>query len=250
VVRKRLKTAAVILAAGKGVRMNSDLPKVLHDIHGRPMVAYVIDTVRSICEDNIYMVVGYDADRVMAACRESGVGFVLQEEQLGTGHAVLQCEEVLSNFQGTVVVLNGDVPCLKTKTIEDFIAHHRSEGAAATVMTAVLDDPSGYGRILRDGDGGLLRIVEQKDATESEREIREINSGLFCFEKDDLFPALRETNRENVQGEYYVTDVIEVIKRRGKRARAFRAEDPAEVSGVNTVRELENVRNLIRENSR
>jgi len=238
-----MQRAAVILAAGKGTRMSaSDIPKVMHGVKGKPMVAHVVEAVRPLCADRICVVVGYKAEQVVDALKDAGVSFVYQTEQLGTGHAVIQCEEALKEFSGTVVVLNGDVPCLRTKTIEEFARYHDCEDSAATVLTAEVDNPKGYGRIVRAPDGSLVGIVEEKDAGEGERRIREINSGLFCFEKAKLFEALPETNRENVQREYYLTDVIGVLKRRGDRVRVYRVADPREVSGVNTEEELRAVR--------
>jgi bifunctional UDP-N-acetylglucosamine pyrophosphorylase/glucosamine-1-phosphate N-acetyltransferase len=245
---QEVKRAAVILAAGKGTRMPaSDLPKVMHEVMGRPMVSHVVDAVRPVCEDRIYVVVGYKAERVVGALQDAAVGFVRQTEQLGTGHAVIQCEESLRGFSGTVLVLNGDVPCLRTKTIEAFARYHDREGSAATVLTAEVENPKGYGRIVRALDGSLVAIVEEKDAGEAERRIREINSGLFCFEKDKLFEALAATTRDNVQREYYLTDVIGVLKRKGEPVRAYRVADPREVSGVNTEDELRAVRRYFEE---
>lgn len=237
--------AAMILAAGKGTRMKSDLPKVLHEIDGRPMVAFVIDVVRPIC-DAVYIIIGYQAEKVRDALKGAPVEFVLQEQQLGTGHAVMQGEAALADFEGTLMVLNGDVPGLRTETVEGFLAAHDDAGAAATVLTAELDDPSGYGRIVRDSDGSLHSIVEQKDADEATRAIREINSGLFCFDKAKLFAALQETGQENAQKEYYLTDVIQVLRKQGEVVGAFCVKDAREVSGVNTVEELASVRDFIR----
>ena len=238
-----VKRAAVILAAGKGTRMPaSEIPKVMHQVGGKPMVAHVVEAIRRVCDDRIYVVVGYEAEQVVGALRNLAVRFVHQREQLGTGHAVIQCEEALKGFSGTVIVLNGDVPCLRSETIEKFAHYHDAEGAAATVLTAVVEIPTGYGRIVRASDDSLLGIVEEKDATAEERGIREINSGLFCFEKEKLFEALSATDRDNAQKEYYLTDVIRVLKRRGEPVRAYRVDDPWEVLGVNTEDELKAVR--------
>jgi bifunctional UDP-N-acetylglucosamine pyrophosphorylase/glucosamine-1-phosphate N-acetyltransferase len=240
-----MKTSAIILAAGQGTRMKSDLPKVLHTIMDRPMVLYVIDSVKKLSPDHTIVVVGYQADRVREACRGAGVEFVLQEEQLGTGHAVMQCEKSLGNFDGTIMVINGDVPCLTADTLGAFLRYHTGEGAAGTVLTARLADPAGYGRIVRGDDGSLLKIVEHKDATESERDIREINSGLFCFDKKALFSALNDTDRDNAQKEYYLTDAIEKMRGHGMKVAAYCVEDEREVSGVNTVEELDGVRRFL-----
>jgi bifunctional UDP-N-acetylglucosamine pyrophosphorylase/glucosamine-1-phosphate N-acetyltransferase len=245
---RTVKRAAVILAAGKGTRMPaSDLPKVMHEVRGKPMVSHVVDAVRSVCEDRIFVVVGYKADLVMDELEDAGVKFVLQTEQLGTGHAVIQCEEGLRGFSGTLLVLNGDVPCLRAGTIEEFVRYHDAEGSAATVLTAEVENPRGYGRIVRARDESLLAIVEEKDAADDVKRIREINSGLFCFEKVKLFEALAATTRDNVQREYYLTDVIGVLKKRGDEVRAYRVADAREVSGVNTEEELRAVRGYFEE---
>lgn len=226
--------------------MSSDLPKVLHEVAGRPMVAHVIDAVKPLCGERVYLVVGYRADEVIDGLRGCGVTFVLQEEQLGTGHAVLRCEQALADFEGTVVVLNGDVPCLSADTVRELCDFHTERRAAATVLTAELDDPTGYGRIVRDEAGALAAIVEEKDADAATRRVREINSGLFCFEKARLFDALAETGRDNAQNEYYLTDVIRVLKTKGERVEGYCVGDAREVAGVNTDRELQGVREYLR----
>lgn len=228
----------IVLAAGQGKRMKSDLPKVLHRLEGRPMLDYVLAAVGEVDGDGTYVVVGYGADVVKEAFADRELVFVLQQPQLGTGHAVKQCERFLRRFDGSVVVLNGDTPALRAGTIAGLIAHHEQTGAAATVLTAAFPDPTGYGRIVRDDTGNLLRIVEDKDATAEEKRIAEINSGLFCFERGDLFSALEEVDRENTQGEYYLTDTIAVLRERGRAVGVYRIEDPWEVAGVNTEEEL------------
>jgi UDP-N-acetylglucosamine diphosphorylase/glucosamine-1-phosphate N-acetyltransferase len=237
----------VILAAGQGKRMQSDLPKVLHAVGGRPMVRHVIDAVKTMRAHPIIVVTGYQAALVEDACRDADVEFVRQTEQLGTGHAVMQAEPQLAAFTGTVLVLNGDVPGLRPPTIRRFVEYHVSERAAATVLTAALDDPSGYGRIVRDGQDRLLRIVEDRDATPAERTIREINSGLFCFAAPELFPALRRVTRRNAQNEYYLTDVIGLLASEGKQVAAWRIDDAREVAGVNNPDELDAVRRFVGE---
>ncbi len=234
--------AAVILAAGKGTRMSSDLPKVIHTVGGRPMISLVIDTVKEVPVDHVCVVVGYEAGMVMDVCNGMGVEFVLQEAQLGTGHAVQQCEKALMSFDGEVIVLNGDVPCLRPETIRKFIEDHRRTASSATVLTAMVNDPKGYGRIVRDNDQSLIKIVEEKDASGKERKIREINSGLFCFEKNELFSALGEIGCDNAQNEYYLTDVIAVMKGKGLKVGAYCVDDTMEVAGINTDQELEAVR--------
>ena len=237
-----MSIAAVILAAGQGTRMKSDLPKVLHTIDGQPMVRFVIESVQKVGMEKVIVVVGYQGDRVVDACKDSGVEFVWQREQLGTGHAVMQAEDTLSGFNGTVIVLNGDVPCLTPATLEAFLDYHNSQGARATVLTARMEDPSGYGRIVRSGDGSLQRIVEHKDANPEQLAIDEINSGLFCFDAGTLFRTLRSTDTDNAQNEYYLTDAIEVLAGAGQKVAAWCVEDNREVAGVNTVDELDAIR--------
>jgi UDP-N-acetylglucosamine diphosphorylase/glucosamine-1-phosphate N-acetyltransferase len=237
-----MRLTAVILAAGKGTRMSSDLPKVLHTINGRPLISHIVQTVKSIPADRICVVVGYRAELVRRACAGEPVEFVLQEPQLGTGHAVLQCEPLLCDFDGTVLVLNGDVPCLRPGTIRAFLREHHDAAASATVMTARMADPAGYGRIIRDRNGTLLKIVEEKDASDDERRMDEVNTGLFCFDKKLLFTALADINRDNAQSEYYLTDVIAIMKSKGLAVAAHLIEDRREVAGINTDSELETVR--------
>lgn len=237
--------AAVILAAGQGKRMKSDLPKVLHEIDGRPMVLYVIDAVKQLAPESIVVVTGHQAEKVEAACAGTGVLFARQAQQLGTGHAVMQALPSLADFDGTIIVLNGDVPGLRTETIRRFIDYHRGSGFAATVLTAKLPDPGGYGRIVRAADGSLLRIVEHKDASEAERAIDEINSGLFCFEANELRATIARVGRGNAQNEYYLTDVIGLLAASGKPVGAYCVRDAREVAGVNDLGELEAVRRFV-----
>jgi UDP-N-acetylglucosamine diphosphorylase/glucosamine-1-phosphate N-acetyltransferase len=246
-VQDRSNIAIVILAAGQGKRMNSDLPKVLHEIGGRPMLCHVIDTVKRLAPGRVVVVTGYQAGCVEEACRDQGVEFARQHEQLGTGHAVMQTAPLLEDWPGVIVVLNGDVPGLRPETLGAFVDHHLRSGASATVLTAELDDPAGYGRIVRGAGGGLERIVEHKDATQAERALREINSGLFCFEAGELFSALRRVTRRNAQNEYYLTDVVGLLHAEGRPVAAWRVEDAREVAGVNNPEELEFVRRFVGE---
>lgn len=232
---------AVILAAGVGKRMRSDLAKVLHPVRGRPMVDHVIDAVRAAGVERVIVVVGHQAERVRAALAGRGVEFVLQAEQLGTGHAVDQARPLLASNTGTTLVLCGDTPLLSAATLRELLATHARTGAAATVLSAVLDDPTGYGRILRDPTGEVRGIVEHKDASEEERRVREINSGLLAFSTPDLFAALARVQNDNAQGEYYLTDTLAILLRMGRRVSAQPAADVREVMGVNTAEQLEEV---------
>jgi bifunctional UDP-N-acetylglucosamine pyrophosphorylase/glucosamine-1-phosphate N-acetyltransferase len=230
--------AALILAAGQGTRMKSDLAKVLHEVAGKVMIHYVLEAVQALSPSRIVMVIGHQAEAVRRELAGERLEFVLQEERLGTGHAALMARERFTGFTGTILVLNGDTPLLRPSTLERFIAYHRNEGASGSVLSAEVDDPAGYGRIVRDGAGAFLRITEHKDASDDVRSIHEINSGIFCFESADLFGALENVGRRNVQGEYYITDVMEILKRDGKRVGVFLCDQGEEVLGINTVEQL------------
>jgi UDP-N-acetylglucosamine diphosphorylase/glucosamine-1-phosphate N-acetyltransferase len=238
--------SAVVLAAGKGKRMRSQLPKVLHKIAGKALVAHVLDTLNELGVRNIVVVTGYGADLVKSALRDYQVQYVLQAEQLGTGHATQVTEAEFSDFEGDVLVLAGDVPLLRADTLRDLIDVHRDRGAVATVLTARLPDPSGYGRIVRDRNSKVLKIVEHKDATESEKEIDEINTGTFVFEVGPLFDALHWITNDNNQGEYYLTDVMKIFLDRGQVTAAHCVSDYRETLGVNSPEELAEAESLLR----
>ena len=223
----------VILAAGEGKRMRSRQPKVLHRLCGRPLIGYALRTAR-VLADRIVLVVGPDADGVRAAAGE-GVRVVEQRERLGTGHAVLQAREACG--AGTILVLPGDSPLLSSETLTALVAQHRAAGAAATVLTAVVDRPQGYGRILRQG-GRVTRIVEERDATDDQKKITEINTSVYGFDARRLWTALGELRPDNDQGEYYLTDVIGLLARAGGRIEALAAPDPAEALGINDRKQL------------
>jgi bifunctional UDP-N-acetylglucosamine pyrophosphorylase/glucosamine-1-phosphate N-acetyltransferase len=241
---------AIVLAAGVGKRMNSNLPKVLHPVLGRPMVDHVLDAVRAAGVPRVVVVVGHRAEQVRAALAGRNVEFALQAEQLGTGHAVLQTKPLLGGHRGTGLVLCGDTPLLTPETLGDLLATHRDTGAAATVLTAVVDDPTGYGRVLRGPDGAVRRIVEHKDATDEVRRVREINSGLFAFSLPDLFAALEQIGTDNAQGEYYLTDTLEILLGLSRRVSARACRDPREVLGVNTPEQLREVEDIMRQRVR
>src|SRR5262245_42037450 len=202
--------AIIIIAAGKGTRMRSPLAKVLHPLAGRPLLTDVLDVAQALLPQRLVVVVGHQAEAVRQVCEPYGVTCVVQEPQLGTGHAVAQAEPVLGDFPGDVLVLYGDVPLLQPATAQALCDEHRHQQAAVTVLTAVLDNPGGYGRILRDAQGRLARIVEERDATDAEKAVHEINSGVYCLQAPFLFPALRRVDRQNAQGEQYLTDVVAV----------------------------------------
>jgi UDP-N-acetylglucosamine diphosphorylase/glucosamine-1-phosphate N-acetyltransferase len=236
---KNKRIGAVILAAGKGTRMQSELAKVLHPICGRPMLCYSIDLAKEIGADRIAAVIGHQAQRVREACGEQAVIFVEQQRQLGTGHAVLQARKVFADYDGRILILCGDVPLLKRSTVEFLIAHHDASGAVVTVMTVNLENPGSYGRIVKNDAGEVLRIVEAKDATAGEKAIREINTGIYCADSQFLFNAVGRIENNNVQKEYYLTDIMEIARRDGHKVSAFVVRDQTEVMGINTPEDLD-----------
>lgn len=221
---------AVILAAGLGTRMKSKRPKVVHEILGKPMVEYVIEAVKNAGVERIILVVGHKAEEVKSAIR-SDVDFVLQQPQLGTGHAVMVAKESLPD-EGEVLVLTGDTPLITSQTLDNMMKYHREKGYAATVITALVDDPTGYGRIIKDDGGDILKIVEHKDASADELGICEINAGMYCFDVRKLKEVLGSISNDNAQKEYYLTDAIALMREKGYRVGAFLA-DSHEVMGIN-----------------
>ena len=227
----------IILAAGKGTRMKSSLPKVLHKAGGKAMLAHVLDAAKEAGAGRSIVVVGFGG----AAVEEALAGeaeFVTQAEQLGTGHAVLQTESLLRGEKGTVLVLCGDTPLLTGTLLKKFVEEHAAAGAKATVLTAVMPDATGYGRVIRAADGTVAKIVEHKDATKEELGVREINSGIYCFSAPDLFAALHEVGNDNAQGEYYLPDVLEILKQKGEKIFAVAADSYEETLGVNSRAQL------------
>ncbi|WP_034526574.1 bifunctional UDP-N-acetylglucosamine diphosphorylase/glucosamine-1-phosphate N-acetyltransferase GlmU [Secundilactobacillus oryzae] len=222
----------IILAAGKGTRMKSKLYKVLHKVCGMPMVEHVLTEVQKTQIDEIVTVVGFGAEDVKATLGDRSE-YVLQEKQLGTGHAVMQTEPLLKDKEGTTLVISGDTPLFTAETLSNLFEFHDAKKAVATVLTSIAPDPTGYGRIVRNKLGIVEKIVEQKDATDAEKEIAEINTGVYVFDNQALFRALHETNNENAQGEYYLTDVIEILKNQGDTVAAYTMSDFDESMGVN-----------------
>lgn len=240
----------VILAAGKGTRMHSDLAKVLHRLNGRPMIHYVLDTARTLGSRRIIVIVGHQADAVRRELAGTTVEFAVQEEQRGTGHAVRQAGPLLADEKGVVLVLAGDTPLIRASTLESLILAHRREGAAASVLTARVDDPTGLGRILRDNAGRIDGIVEEKDATAEQRALREINTSTYCFEPSLLLRALDRLTPENRQGEYYLTDTIGILRRQGHRVADAPAGMPEETIGINTPEQLSAAESRLLEDAR
>ena len=223
---------AIILAAGQGTRMKSKLYKVLHPVCGKPMVQHVIDHVKSLNIKEIVTIVGHGAEKVKEQLGADSQ-YALQAEQLGTAHAVLQAEGMLADKEGVTIVVCGDTPLIKAETMEALFKHHEETNAKATILTAKAQNPTGYGRIIRNDSGFVEKIVEHKDATEQERSINEINTGTYCFDNKLLFGAIHNVSNENVQGEYYLPDVIEILKNEGETVSAYVTDSFAETLGVN-----------------
>ena len=235
----------VILAAGKGTRMKSVLPKVLHQVAGKPMVQHVIDAARLAGARRNIVVVGFGAELVRSALRGK-VEIVVQAEQLGTGHAVRMAEPLLKAEHGTVMVLCGDTPLLTGALLSRLYEAHKKAGAKATVLTAIMPDATGYGRVIRSATGAVEKIVEDKDATDEERKVQEVNSGIYCFAADALFSALAEVNCDNAQGEYYLPDVLSILREKGEKIWAVAAEDYEETLGVNSRVQLSAAEKILR----
>jgi bifunctional UDP-N-acetylglucosamine pyrophosphorylase / glucosamine-1-phosphate N-acetyltransferase len=230
--------SVVILAAGKGTRMKSDLPKMLHPLLGKPMVGYVLDAAKSLKPAKNIMVVGHQAERVREAFRGWIGTFVNQSPQLGTGHALKVTQKELGSFQGTVLVLSGDVPLIEKGTLKKLLRFHLSGRAVLTLISTAVKDPKGYGRIIRDPQKQLVRIVEEKEASQQERLIREINTGLYAFDSEFLFSALSGLTRKNRQKEYYLTDLVQSAREKGLPMAVLCHSNPEEVLGINDREEL------------
>ncbi len=229
---------AVILAAGKGTRMKSDLPKVLHEIEGKPLLSYVLDAAKGAGAEKIIVIIGHQAQMVRERFADCGCVFVKQEPQLGTGHAVLQAKKELNNYNGLTLILCGDVPLLKPETIKNLIKEHVQTDSCLTVLTTLVPDAHGYGRIVKDKKGDIEKIVEQLDATEDEKKISEINTGIYCVNTPFLLSALEKIENKNNKQEYYLTDIVEIARRECRKAHACVTNDYIEVMGINTPDEL------------
>lgn len=239
------------MAAGKGTRMKSpDTAKVMFRVGGVPMIHHVVERALECSPERVIAIIGHNRESVRAYLDETFDGrieYAEQVEQHGTGHALMQAAPHLEGFDGDVIVLSGDVPLLQPGTLEELLRVHRVEDAVATVLTVTAADPTGYGRVLRRDDGSVDRIVEHKDATDAERLVDEINSGIYLFRSPSLLDALRHLRNDNAQGEYYLTDVFGWFRKRGDRIAAWRSSNFGEIQGINTVEQLEEVnRELLR----
>lgn len=241
-----MQRAAVILAAGKGTRMKSELPKVLHKICGRPMLDYVTESLNNAGIENIVIVVGHRGDMV-AKNLPGNVSIVNQDPQLGTAHAMLQTRERLEGFSGNLLVVGGDTPLVTHSSLKNLLEYHENIKARATVLTAELADPGNYGRVIRESTGKVLKIVEQKDAGQEELSVREINTGIYAFSGEGLFDALLEIKNNNAQKEYYLTDLIEKYVKAGLAVEAYKIKDAGEILGINDRCQLAEVESIMRQ---
>lgn len=238
---------AIILAAGKGTRMASDLPKVVHAVADAPMVAWVARACREAGCARVIIVVGHRQELVREIFEgDDSIEFVVQDEQLGTGHAVQCAEAALRGFSGDVIVLAGDGPLVRPDALRGLVEHHRRANAAATLATAVIDDPKGYGRILRDERGAFTGVVEEKEASDAQRAVREINPSVYCFRSADLFRALANVKRSEKSGEYYLTDVPALLAAEGEHIDAVNSLQPDEALSINTPEQLQDVDRILR----
>ena len=230
--------AVIVMAAGKGTRMKSDLPKVLHEINGKPLLLHVLETANELKPQRVVVVLGHGRALVEQVIENTGVDVAIQDPPMGTGHAVMQAEMALTGFNGDVLILSGDVPLLTADSLKRLTDYHRAKQAAITVASTRAPNPFGYGRIVRNEAGEFLRIVEHKDASDAELAIDEINSGIYCVRCRPLFSALHRTSNNNAKGEYYLTDIISILREDGERVEAVEIADFNEVQGINTQEEL------------
>lgn len=242
------RIAAVILAAGKGTRLKTERPKVLHEVGGRPMLAHVFDACREAGIRDLIGVIGHGKDAVIEAFRgDPDITWVEQTPQNGTGHAVMVCRPAFAEKFEHVVILGGDGPLIRSRTLSDLIERHLAERCAATLATAIIADPTGYGRIVRDAAGNLQAIVEHNDCTPAQRELREVNPSYYCFDSRDLLAVLDQIRPNPKKGEYYITDAIELLIRSGRKVAAITAVPPEDIFSINTRRELALVNGVLRD---
>ena len=240
------KFCALILAAGKGTRMKSDMAKVLHVLEGKPLLHYSLEAARLAKAEKIVVIIGHQSDKVRESFPDRDLVFVQQMPQLATGHAVMQAAYVLKDYKELTVILCGDVPLLKPKTIRRLISNHQESQACVTVLTTEPPGPHAYGRIVKDEQGDILKIVEHRDANDAEKEILEINTGIYCVETPFLFSALGQVKNDNQQKEYYLTDIVEIGRREGRKVHACITADYVEVMGINTLEELDKAAQYLR----
>ena len=245
------KLATIILAAGKGKRMkNPEMSKVMYKLDDKPMIEYVVELARNIDSDKIIVIVGHQKQSVINFLNnkfnDDRIKYAHQDEQLGTGHAVMQTKDELINFNGDVLILSGDVPLLKKSTIDKFLEFHYNEYFSASLISAIFENPFGYGRIIRDETGNFIDIKEEKDADEIQKNIKEINSGIYLIDNQQLFEGLNTLDRNNSQGEYYLTDIFKYYIDKKHKIGAMPVENTLEITGINTFEQLTEMGNLIK----
>ncbi|VAX18947.1 N-acetylglucosamine-1-phosphate uridyltransferase / Glucosamine-1-phosphate N-acetyltransferase [hydrothermal vent metagenome] len=239
-MNRRGAVAVVILAGGKGTRMKSNLPKVLHTLAGKPLLEHVLKIARALDPEKIVVIVGHRREMIIERFKDEDIEFAVQEPQFGTGHAMAQAEDHFKGFAGMIITLSGDAPLLKPDTLKQMIKTHKESGAVITMLTCKLSDPASYGRVIR-VEGEIRANIEAKDATEDQLSINEINSGIYVFDADFLFRALKAVDNHNAQGEYYLTDLISIAVKKGLKVSGVIAKDVCETMGVNTAEELESL---------
>jgi len=237
--------AVVILAAGKGTRMQSDRAKVLHSLASRPLLIHVLDTVATLNPQRVVVVVGYQSKEVKQACADRPVEFVEQKEQLGTGHAVLQAQAALDDFEGSVLILCGDMPLIQSSTLQTLLQLHHESGAGCTLLSLKTKEKKDFGRVVRGPQEAVLRIVEARDASEQEKTIDEYNSGVYCFNKSILFKALASVDTRNAQGEYYLTDTVGILSEDGHVVVCHSTQDADEILGINSSEDLAKAEKIV-----
>lgn len=240
-----MKLKTLILAAGKGTRMKSDMPKVIHKVNGVPMITKIIDTLSGLNPEENILILGHKKEEVLKVVGEN-CDYVLQTEQLGTGHAVIQAKEKLEGYDGDVMILCGDTPLLRESTLKSLYEYHKESGAVTTILTSIYENPFGYGRIVKE-DGLVKAIVEEKEASEEIKKIKEVNAGVYCFNSKELFKALDKIDNNNEKGEYYLTDVIGIQVSENKKVQSFILEDKMEILGVNSKVELAQAGKVLRD---
>jgi len=238
--------AFVILAAGMGKRLGGENQKTVKKILGKPMLKYLLDTIKKLNPKRIIIVVGFKKEEVFKELEGENVEYVEQKELKGTGDAVLQTEKLLKDFNGDIVVLNGDTPFVTEKTLRNLLKIHRENGSVCSFVTAIVDEPKGLGRILRNGDGRVLKIVEELNATEEEKRIKEINAGVYIFSSNHLYPALKKIKPDPLKNEYYLTDIIKIFNSENKKVSTYLTDDPDEIIGINTPSDLKKAEKILK----
>lgn len=231
------KLSIIILAAGKGTRMQSDIPKVLHRVNDKSMIEHVLTQTDNLNPDKLLIVIGYESEQVKKHLKKRQISYALQNEQLGTAHAVMQCEYQLKDFKGSTLILSGDVPLIKSETLIDLYNMHINKNAQATILSAKIDNPHGYGRIIRENDN-FVSIVEEKDANQHQKNINEINGGIYIFDNEVLFKNIKKINNNNNQSEYYLPDIMPILLNHNYKVIVHQIKDEHEIKGANTYEQL------------